>query len=415
MGRSVRRWCILLLGAAAALAGIAPAAAETRGIAAFRPGGEAAAAVQAAAQPSPPSTNAQAAALIDVASGRLLYSKNGDKPMRIASLTKIMTAIVAIERGELSDMVKVGASAYGVEGSSVYLKMDEEISLRHLLYGLMLRSGNDAAVAIAEHVGGSVDGFVMLMNEKAREIGLANTQFRNPHGLDADGHYSTAEDLAKLAAYALKNPVFRDIVKTVSVKVPDPGEKWDRLWRNKNKMLQLYEGADGVKTGYTKAAGRCLVSSATRGGQQLVAVTLNDGTDWLDHKKLLDYGFEHYPLHVIYRAGTVMERSGVASPHSFVYPLSEEERDRVVIEVRHAADGSLDARLGIRAFAEYRLNGETIGRLPFYDADHPFVKRMNSDAPALSRFAAAFAPRRAGEDVLKVTARMLRAMMFDWR
>ena len=156
--------------------------------------------------PAPIGTHAKAAALIDVESGRLLYSKDGDTPMRIASLTKIMTAIVAIEHGKLSDKVKTSNRAFAKEGSSIYLKLGEEMSLQNMLYGLMLLSGNDAATSIAEHVGGSEEGFVHVMNEKARMLGLTNSQFMNPHGLDQEGHYSSANDLAKLTAYAMHNP-----------------------------------------------------------------------------------------------------------------------------------------------------------------------------------------------------------------
>lgn len=318
-------------------------------------------------------TGAEAAALIDVASGRILYSHNGDKPMRIASLTKIMTAIVAIEHGELSDRVKTGINAYGVEGSSVYLKLGEEQSLLHLLYGLMLRSGNDAAVAIAEHVGGSLDGFVLMMNEKAEQIGMADTAFKNPHGLDAEGHLSTAEDMARLTAYALKNPVFREIVKTPSIKVPNPGERWDHLWRNKNKMLHLYRGADGVKTGFTKAAGRCLVSSATRDGRQLAAVTLNDGNDWADHARLLDYGFARFPVRELYRSGEPFPGTAWHGARSFAYPLSDEEQERVGREVVPVDEASLDGRLGMKAVAIFRLDGSEIGRVPLYGESHPLA------------------------------------------
>jgi D-alanyl-D-alanine carboxypeptidase (penicillin-binding protein 5/6) len=156
------------------------------------------------------STHAEAAALIDVSSGRLLYSKQGDKSMRIASLTKIMTAIVAIENGKLSESARVGKNAFGKEGSSIYLKLNEEMSLQHLLYGMMLRSGNDAATTIAEHVGGTVEGFAYLMNQKAEMIGMTHSSFKNPSGLDEEGHYSTAADMAKLAAYSLRNPVFQE-------------------------------------------------------------------------------------------------------------------------------------------------------------------------------------------------------------
>jgi D-alanyl-D-alanine carboxypeptidase len=317
-------------------------------------------------------TSAEAAALIDVESGRILYSHNGDKPMRIASLTKIMTAIVAIEHGNLDDRVKTGINAYGVEGSSIYLKLGEEQSLLHLLYGLMLRSGNDAAVAIAEHVGGSVEGFVRLMNEKAEQLGLTGTTFKNPHGLDADGHLSTAEDLARLTAYALKHPVFREIVKTPSIRVPNPGEKWDHLWRNKNKMLHLYPGADGVKTGYTKAAGRCLVSSATRDGRQLAAVTLNASNDWADHARLLDYGFSQFAWHPLYRAGEPYGETGWYGSRSFYYPLAEGEQ--VAREMVPVAPDSLDGRLGVKAVVIYRLDGEEIGRLALYEKHHPLAK-----------------------------------------
>lgn len=238
-----------------------------------------------------PTTAAKAAALIDVSSGRILYSHNGDMELPMASTTKVMTAIVAIEHGRLDDKVKTSSRAVGKEGSSIYLRRGEVMSLHHLLYGLMLRSGNDAAVAIAEHVGGSEEGFVYLMNEQAKLLGLEHTQFRNPHGLDEKGHYTTAKDLARLSAYALHNKTFREIVRTRRKKVPNSIDNWDYVWSNKNKMLHLYEGADGVKTGYTRGALRCLVSSATRNDQQLVAVTLNDATDWADHKTLLDYGF----------------------------------------------------------------------------------------------------------------------------
>lgn len=323
-------------------------------------------------------THAQASALIDVTSGRLLYSHNGDKKMRIASLTKIMTAIVAIEAGSLSDKVKVGMNAYGVEGSSIYLRLGEEMSLHHLLYGLMLRSGNDAATAIAEHVGGSLEGFVTMMNDKAEVIGMVNTTFKNPHGLDQDGHLSSANDMALLTAYALQNPIFREIVKTKSIKVPNAYEKWDHLWRNKNKMLHLYEGADGVKTGYTKTAKRTLVSSATRGGQQLAAVTLNDGNDWADHAKLLDFGFEHYPLRIFYQSGDRLEGTEYFSPYSFAYPLTDDEYAKVKIEIKPEPETTVSARLGVKAHAEYELNGKLIGRLALYEKGHPILKQRQA-------------------------------------
>jgi D-alanyl-D-alanine carboxypeptidase len=280
-----------------------------------------------------------------------------------------MTAIVAIEHGKLSDNVKVGRNAYSKEGSSIYLKLGEEMSLHNLLYGLMLRSGNDAATAIAEHVGGSLEGFVYLMNVKALEIGLTNTTFKNPHGLDEDGHMSSANDLAKLTAYALKNPVFAEIVRTKVKKAPNPNESWDYTWLNKNKMLSLYEGADGVKTGYTKLAKRCLVSSATRNGQQLAVVTLNDGDDWADHSRLLDYGFTYYPLFNVVNKGDIVQGTDFAAGNSFVYPASDEERGGFSMQPKLADRNSLNYRLGERGVLQIYLQGKQIGSVPLYDKD----------------------------------------------
>ncbi|WP_010273935.1 D-alanyl-D-alanine carboxypeptidase family protein [Paenibacillus senegalensis] len=320
------------------------------------------------AAPPPIYTNAEAAALIDVTSGRILHSSGGDKPMRIASLTKIMTAIVAIEHGELSDSITVSRRAFGKEGSSIYLKLGEEMSLHHLLYGLMLRSGNDAAVAIAEHVGGSLEGFVYLMNQKAEELGMDNSQFMNPHGLDEEGHYSTANDMAKLTAYALKNPVFQEIVKTERKRVSRADESWDTIWYNKNKMLHFYEGADGVKTGYTRLARRCLVSSATRNGQQLAVVTLNDPNDWVDHRELLDYGFQYFPLEEVVQRGASAQE-GLVYGSSFSYALAEGEREQLERQVTAIPVDSVDYRFGERGRATFYLNGKTIGSIPLYEAN----------------------------------------------
>lgn len=312
-----------------------------------------------------PSTHAQAASLIDVESGRVLFSARGDEELPIASLTKIMTAIVAIEHGTLSDKVKVSRHAYGKEGSSIYLHLGEEMSLENLLYGLMLRSGNDAATAIAEHVGGSEEGFVLLMNKKVEMLGLQHTQFQNPHGLDAKGHYSSANDLAKLTAYAMHNPVFKAIVRTPTRTAPNPNDPWDYKWDNKNKMLRLYEGADGVKTGYTKIARRCLVSSATRNDQQLVAVTINDGDDWNDHRKLLDYGFEYYPQQTLIKTGQAVQ-NGLKAGITFSYPLSREEAKRV--EFRFKEQLSSNKLFGYRGKILIRLGDQQIGNVPVYDA-----------------------------------------------
>ncbi|WP_425600294.1 D-alanyl-D-alanine carboxypeptidase family protein [Paenibacillus crassostreae] len=331
------------------------------------------------------STHAQAAALIDVSSGRLLYSHQGDEELRIASLTKIMTAIVAIEQGQFNKPVRVSKNAYAKEGSSIFLKLGEEMSLENMLYGLMMRSGNDAATAIAEHVGGSEEGFVFLMNAKAVELGLKHTHFMNPHGLDAEGHYSSANDLARLTAYAMHNPIFKEIVKTPVKKVPNPNESWDYKWDNKNKMLRFYEGADGVKTGYTKKAFRCLVSSATRNGQQLVTVTINDGDDWNDHRKMLDYGFANYPLVEFLKRGQKIDGYEIVVSQSFSYPVANGEQNEisnrlVLTDQRKSGE---DLSFGLRGRIEVIHDGVIIGKVPVYTIGSVLPKKVESSKDVL--------------------------------
>ena len=244
--------------------------------------------------------SARSAIVVNEVTGEIVYEKNARTPMPMASTTKIMTAICAIENGNLDDVVKVHPSAVGVEGSSMYLDYGEELTLRDLVYGLMLSSGNDAAVAIAIHISGSVDGFASLMNETAVKIGATNTRFANPNGLDDENHYTTAYDLAMITRYGMSLPEFSKIVSSKSVKVPWQDRDYPRTLNNHNKLLNMYEGCDGVKTGFTKKSGRCLVSSATREGYRMIAVTLNAPNDWNDHISMLDYAFEtHENRHII--------------------------------------------------------------------------------------------------------------------
>lgn len=237
--------------------------------------------------------SAQAAVVIEGYSGAVLYGKNENKKLGMASTTKIMTAICAIEYGELEKVATVSSRAASVEGSSMYLEKGEKIKLKELVKGLMLVSGNDAATAIAENVSGSEAGFVLLMNQLASDIGVKKTSFQNPHGLATDGHYTTAQDLARITAYALKNPTFKEIVSTKSdIALSENGKK--HFLTNHNKLLRLYDGCIGVKTGFTKATGRCLVTAAERDGMRLVCVTLNDGNDWQDHISMFDKAFSEY-------------------------------------------------------------------------------------------------------------------------
>lgn len=219
-----------------------------------------------------------------------LSEKNADRPLPMASTTKIMTCIVALDQASLSDQVLISKEAVGVEGSSVYLKQGEILTLEELLFALMLESANDAAVAIALHVSGSLDAFTQLMNEKAKSLGMSSTNYKNPHGLPCDGHFSTARDLSRLLAYCMQNEAFRVFVgtKNISISAPDSGK---RYLSNHNKLLRIYDTCVGGKTGYTKEAGRCLVSAAEKNGRILICATLDDPNDWMDHVALFDYGF----------------------------------------------------------------------------------------------------------------------------
>ncbi len=286
------------------------------------------------------SVSAKGAILIEQESGRILYEKNAHQRMRIASITKIMTAIIAIESGKLDEMVKVSDKAVRTEGSSLYLKPNEEIKLEHLVYGLMLRSGNDSAVAIAEHVGGSLEGFVFLMNQKAAEIGMQNTEFANPHGLDDhENHFSSAYDMAILTRYAMMNEKFREISGTKVYRAPNPTEKWDRVWRNKNKLLtQLYKHSTGGKTGYTKRAKRTLVSTASKDGIDLIAVTINASDDWNDHMNMFNRAFETYDLVEVVKEGDLQTndpfyKDKLFVDHSFKYPLTSEEKKQIKLDI----------------------------------------------------------------------------------
>ena len=273
--------------------------------------------------------SAQKAILYDGGSGRVLYEKNGYDRGLIASTTKIMTALVVCEQCNVLDRFRIPREAVGIEGSSVYLREGEVWTVQDLLYGLMLHSGNDAAVALAIFCGGTVEGFVGLMNDKAHRLGLKNTHFENPHGLDSKEHYSTAYDMAVLADYAMENPIFR---KTVSTQTISAG---NRSLRNHNKLLWRLEGADGVKTGFTKSAGRILVSSAMRQGRRLVAVTMNAPNDWQDHISLINDGFSRYRVQTIVTEGEVLGYAEVAggemgsvalvAAEGFSYPLAEGE------------------------------------------------------------------------------------------
>lgn len=313
------------------------------------------------------SVSASSAVLIEAESGRVLYAKDENKRRPMASTTKIMTALVALENAELDMAVNIPKEAVGIEGSSLYLTEGETLTLHELLYALMLRSANDAATAIAIAVGGSVSDFAEMMNEKAEKMGLTDTHFDNPHGLDSEEHYTTARELALITAEALKNDIFREIVSTYKKFLPLNGVQDRRLVVNHNRLLRTYDGCIGVKTGFTKKDGRCLVSAAERDGITLVAVTLNAPNDWSDHKKMLDYGFASVKRVKISGCGiegylptvgakTDMIRCGAVGDTSAVLPNDAGEL-RVVIELPRFV------------FAPVK-KGDVIGSAVFYDGEN---------------------------------------------
>ena len=317
---------------------------------------------------APPRISAASAVLMDAGTGRVLYEKDGRTPRLIASTTKLMTALVALESGHgLEEVVTVAPEWAGVEGSSIYLRPGEEITLEALLYGLLLRSGNDAALAIAGHCGGTVEDFVVQMNRKARELGMKDTGFANPNGLDAEGHRSSAYDMALLARACLENEALAKIAATKSITLGT------RTFTNHNKLLWRYEGCVGLKTGYTEKAGRTLVSAAKRDGMTLICVTLNDGDDWNDHRKLLDYGFRTYPRQVLCRAGEVLGAVAVegsliptmpvAAKGELGYPLKAGEQLVPEVELLRSATAPLPPGVQLGEL-RWRLDGEVVAQMP---------------------------------------------------
>lgn len=312
------------------------------------------------------SDSAKAAILIDADSGRVLYQHNSNKKLPMASTTKIMSALLAVENGNLDEQFQVDENAIKVEGSSMGLQSGDLVTMRDLCYGMMLPSGNDAANATAVRVAGSVEKFVSLMNERAKEIGLKSTNFVTPSGLDdyTDNHYSTASDMAKLTAYALKNSTFAEICSTKTVKLNFGNPPYDRWLTNSNKLIGACEGIIGVKTGFTDKAKRCLVSACRRNGTTLICVTLNDPNDWLDHSNLYDFGFSEY-------------KSVSLSPsvNSFEAPIVGAEEDTVSASCKneikvsvHKDDEEKITQAVVLNKMNYApiVNGEQLGYVKYY-------------------------------------------------
>lgn len=322
-----------------------------------------------------PALSAEAAVLM--AEGQVIFAKNADERLPMASTTKIMTALVAIERRDMAKEVAVSGKACGVEGSSIYLTEGEILTLEDLLYALMLESANDAAAAIACEVGGSIEGFAEMMNDTAVKLELTDTHFMNPHGLDDPEHYTTAADLAKLTDYALRNETFSKIVSTYKKTIPLRGDEGVRLLLNHNRLLKQYDDVIGVKTGFTKRSGRCLVSAAKRDGMTVVAVTLNAPDDWRDHRSMHEYGFSSYSNRVL--AAEEQFSIEIACPTAPDGKVVLTNRDSLTVclptdaEVTHffeaphftfppVEEGDV---LGQMVFS---ANGKEIGTLPLYAA-----------------------------------------------
>lgn len=283
-------------------------------------------------------TSATSAILMDTNNNRILYATNIHDVRSVASISKIMTAVVAIESGKMDDIVTIGEEISTAYGSGIYIKQGEELTLKDLVYGLMLRSGNDAALAIAHYVGGSVDKFVEMMNQKAKQIGMKNTTFNNPSGLDQEkGNYSTAYDMAILTSYAMKNDDYKQITKTKRYKLKTNLNYYD--WTNKNRLLLSYKYTTGGKTGFTEKARRTLVTTASKNNMNLVVVTLNDGNDFEDHKSLYEEAFLEYKSYTILKKGNInitdekyYKKHQLYLTKHFNYLLTESEKNSVILK-----------------------------------------------------------------------------------
>lgn len=325
--------------------------------------------------------------LIESDTRQVIKKENENARLPIASTTKIMTAIIAIENAELNEIFEVSQNAQNQEGSSIYLREGEEISVENLLYGLMLNSGNDAAIVLAEGVSGSTEAFCHLMNKKAKEIGCKNTNFKNPNGLNEEGHYSSAYDMSLIMAYAMENDKFCKIISTKRYNI-DNGESITYL-KNHNKLLWQYEYCTGGKTGYTKMSGRCLVTSAEKDGVRLIAVTLNNPDDWQEHKKLFEYGFDRVKSTPIIEKNTILTtktingtKVNLIAAEKVEIPLAEGKRGSITGKI-HLKENNFDIKIGdFLGYAEIYFNeypvakiavksGQKVKKTPF-----GFIKRL---------------------------------------
>lgn len=314
--------------------------------------------------------SAKSACLIVADSGETIYEKDCDLTLPMASTTKMMTALIAAESGKWEETVTVSVNAQNQEGSSIYLRENDRIKLSDLVCGMMLNSGNDAAVATAEHIAGSCDSFARIMTERAKELGAKNTSFQNPSGLDADNHYSTAHDLALIGSEVIRNEKLSEIIKSKEMQLTDEEGNITYL-RNHNKLLWSYDGMIGIKTGFTKKSGRCLVTAAEREGVTLIAVTLSAPDDWADHKKLLDYGFDMCERRTIVEQGEELkeievdgERLALVAAEDIPAVNVKRKREEINLEIKCVNNLSAPVKEGeklgvVRAVQNGKAIGET--------------------------------------------------------
>jgi len=318
-----------------------------------------------------PEITGEAAVLIDSRNGQLLYEKNSSQRMYPASTTKILTAIIALESGKINDVVTISAESCNVEGSAIGLQAGEKLPMIDLLYAMMLNSGNDAAMAIANHVAGSIEGFAELMNKKAAAVGAVNSHFNNPSGLPDPNHFTTAHDMALIASYAMQNPEFRKIVATQVRTIERADPLAQTFFANSNKLLWRYEGAIGVKTGYTNDAGQCLVSAANRQGRELIAVVFKDeGSNiWTDSMALLDYGFNYFDNVCLTQAGKSAGEVEVYYGKSETVPVQTGSS----LYYNFPKDQAVDIRTEVQQAGIIKApvkEGEKVGELVFFSGDH---------------------------------------------
>lgn len=326
-------------------------------------------------------TSASSAILMDMDSNRILYSENIHKVRSVASISKIMTSILTIENTDINKNVIVGDEIDHSYGSGIYIKKGEQLTIEDLLYGLMLRSGNDASYVLAKNTFGSVDAFVVKMNELATNIGMKNTKFNNPNGLDEeDGNFSTAYDMALLTSYANKNDIYRKIVSTKKYILKTNMNTY--IWYNKNKLLSSYEYATGGKTGFTVNAKRTLVTTASKNNLNLVAVTLNDGNDFNDHKNLFEYGFDNYKKFHILKSGILSIDDDYYRGYDlyingdFWYPLTKDEETGIKIEYNLNKERTFKNNMNVGSVDVY-LFDEKIYSTDIYLKDNNIISKPN--------------------------------------